>query len=184
MKLISKNKFLKILRKSNFMMCVALWHLSHYDVCRIMTFVALWRLSLMMFVALWCLSHYDLFRIMTFVVHDVCHIMILWCLLHYEVCHQLWRLYVAYRVCRSISLSILLSNWPLHSRTVLSSLWDTDPDAWYRTESFIVGPGVVNKIWPIKVIRTWSLLGQYSSSYRVSQHSLTPSTESDSVKRV
>ena len=68
---------------------VALWLFSHYDVCRIMTFVA-----------------YDVCLIMTFVAYDVCRLMtfvalwrlsfmafvVLWCLLHYDVCRQLWRL--------------------------------------------------------------------------------------------
>ena len=81
----------------------ALWSLSHYDVFRIMTFVALWCLSLMTFVALWPLSHYDLCRIMTFVIYDVCRIMMF---------VPLWRLFpimtfVAYRVCRSILLIVI-----------------------------------------------------------------------------
>ena len=36
--------------------------MSHYGVCRIMTFVALWRLSFMTFVALWRVSYYDPLR--------------------------------------------------------------------------------------------------------------------------
>ena len=46
---------------------VALWRLSHYDVCRIMTFVVYDVCRSMMFVALWCLS-----PIMTFVAYMVC----------------------------------------------------------------------------------------------------------------
>ena len=77
---------------------VALWRLSHYDFFRIMTivalwrlslmtFVSLWRLSLMTFVVLWRLSHYDVCCIMTFVVYDVCRIKRrLWRLSHYDVC--------------------------------------------------------------------------------------------------
>ena len=84
----------------------------HYDVCRIMTFVALWRLlqfdvcCIMTFVTLWRLSHYDVCRIMTFVAllrlllivfvallllshYYVCGI---WGLAHYHICRQLWRL--------------------------------------------------------------------------------------------
>ena len=105
----------------SFMTFVALWHLLHYDVCRIMTFVALWRLShyCMMFVGLLRLSHYDICRlwrlsnydvccIMTFValLYDVCKLITfvtlwrlslmtfvaLWCLSHYDICRQLWRL--------------------------------------------------------------------------------------------
>ena len=86
--------------------CVChLWRLLHYDICRIMMFVALWRLSLMTVVALWRLSHYEVCRSLMFVVYYVCRIMMfvaLWCLLPIMT-------FVAYRACRSID------NWAMQS---------------------------------------------------------------------
>ena len=67
-----------------FMMFVALWRLSHYDVCHIVTYVALWCLLVMMFVDLWHLSPYDVCRLITFVAlwHlSVMTFVPLWCLL-------------------------------------------------------------------------------------------------------
>ena len=88
------------------MTCVALWRLLHYDVCCIMMFVALWRLSFMTFVLLWCLSHYDVCRIMMFVA--------------------LWRLspimtFVASRVCRSIDLTHVVA---LYQTLLRAHLWE------------------------------------------------------------
>ena len=74
--------------------------LSHYGVCRIMTFVALWRLSSMTFVALWRLSHYDVCRLWHLSPYDVCRIMTfcrIMTVVVYDVCRimmfvALWRL--------------------------------------------------------------------------------------------
>ena len=107
------------------MMFVALWRLSYYDVCRIMTFFALWHLSFMMFVtlcwlllmtfvALWRLSHYDVCRIMTFVVYDVCRIMMFVALGRLSSIMT----FVAYRVCCSILHNV---HWTLSRLAVAAS---------------------------------------------------------------
>ena len=76
----------------------------------------------MTFVVLWCLSHYDVCRIMTFVVYDVCRIMMfvaywvcrlmtfvaLWRLSPYDVC-SLWGL-MACRLWR-LSQCLFKSTW-------------------------------------------------------------------------
>ena len=61
---------------------------------------------------------------------------------------------------------------------------DTASDACYRVEIFIVGQGGVNKIGPPLGDTALSApVGQYSSSTNRAQYSLTPSSESGSVKR-
>ena len=81
-----------------------LWRMSPYDVCRLITFVALWRLSLIVFVALLHLSHYYsmfvtllcLTSIMTFVAYCVCRIITFVALLrllhYYSMFVTLWHL--------------------------------------------------------------------------------------------
>ena len=76
--------------------------MTHYWVCRIRSFVALWDLShyevcrIIKFVAVWYLSHYEDCHIMRFFA--------LWSLSYYEVCRQLWGL-SHYEVCRLLGLS-------------------------------------------------------------------------------
>ena len=101
---------------------VALWRLSHYDVCR------LWRLSHYDVCCSCCLSRYDVCRIMTFVA--------LWCL-SFMTFVALWCLSpimtsVAYRVCRSIN-----------GCTLTVSLWFT---AWRLRQRRALLPGKISKI--------------------------------------
>ena len=71
-------------------------HTNIHDVCRIMTFVALWSLSPYEVCRLCCLSPYDLCRLVTF---SVMTFVALWRFFAYHVCCIMTL--VAYRVCRS-----------------------------------------------------------------------------------
>ena len=133
-----------------------LWRLSHYDVCRIMTFGAYDVCRL------WPLSPYDVCCIMTFVVYDDCRIMMF---------VALWRLslimtFVAYRVCRSISntrggfpkISALLWARGQDAFLVIRGMRDpSGPTAMFAYKvdlsSFTFGDPDV--IWTHSIIPTW-----------------------------
>ena len=104
------------------MTLVALCYLSHYDVCRIIMFVAYDIYRLMMFVTLWRLLRYDVCRIIMF--DTIWHLSLivfvtLLCLLHYyvcctggllyyDVCHQLWHLSLIWFVAVSRNVAFIL----------------------------------------------------------------------------
>ena len=88
--------FVALWRLSHYDVC-RLWRLSHYDVCRLLGLSPYDVCRIMTFVALWCFFALWRLSFMTFVA--------LWCLMHYDVCRQLWRLWLLGFVAVSIILA-------------------------------------------------------------------------------